>query len=153
MSSLAETMLVRLYPDLARAPDAQVRRDVWRNAAKRCRQSLLLGLVLAVIVGGLVLGAFVGVSRDFVVSPWWPPLLRGLVAAYIVWLVLSLFYPLVARDRMRRLLWEHLAKEGVPICTGCGYDLRGQIGAVCPECGRPLERSGNKRAGELVERC
>jgi len=40
-------------------------------------------------------------------------------------------------ETFRRLLREQLTARGVPICIGCGYDLRGQVEPRCPECGRP----------------
>ncbi len=27
------------------------------------------------------------------------------------------------------------------LCAGCGYDLKGNISGICPECGRPIERT------------
>jgi hypothetical protein len=37
----------------------------------------------------------------------------------------------------RRLLCE----QGIPVCIHCGYDLRGQTVARCPECGREFDPS------------
>lgn len=39
-----------------------------------------------------------------------------------------------ARDLRVKLL-----EAGVPVCLGCGYNLRGLKAARCPECGRGLD--------------
>ncbi|MCB9850467.1 MAG: hypothetical protein H6817_07145 [Phycisphaerales bacterium] len=39
------------------------------------------------------------------------------------------------RRPYQRYLREHLQASGIAICLGCGYDLRGQATARCPECG------------------
>jgi len=40
------------------------------------------------------------------------------------------------RKWMRVFLHEYLNDHGIPVCQGCGYDLRGQVDPRCPECGR-----------------
>ena len=51
----------------------------------------------------------------------------------------GLFGGLWSRRRVRTLLREHLVGLGVPVCVHCGYDLRGQTMARCPECGRSFD--------------
>ncbi len=43
------------------------------------------------------------------------------------------------KRRVRISLREQLVAKGVPICVGCGYDLRGQIEPCCPECGAAFD--------------
>ncbi len=45
----------------------------------------------------------------------------------------------IFRNRVRRRLRELLISNGVPICLKCGYDLRGQAEARCPECGTAFD--------------
>ncbi len=40
------------------------------------------------------------------------------------------------RNSMRTSLRRHLNEHGQPACMACGYDLRGQVDEICPECGR-----------------
>jgi len=40
------------------------------------------------------------------------------------------------REWMRVFLRQYLNDHGIPVCQGCGYDLRGQVHPRCPECGR-----------------
>jgi hypothetical protein len=61
---------------------------------------------------------------------------HGTLVAFIVLVMaaagLSAWYWLsrpFQRDRRRRT-------KG--LCTRCGYDLRGNVSRVCPECGQPL---------------
>ncbi|HPF41137.1 MAG TPA: hypothetical protein PK093_21060 [Phycisphaerae bacterium] len=42
------------------------------------------------------------------------------------------------RRSIQRNLRRQLIASGVPICIRCGYDLRGQEDARCPECGQPF---------------
>ncbi|MGB0717454.1 MAG: hypothetical protein ACPGXK_16375, partial [Phycisphaerae bacterium] len=58
---------------------------------------------------------------------------------------LSVMYNFGFRKPLQRSLRETLRRHGVPICLGCGYDLRGHDQADrdssieesprCPECG------------------
>jgi hypothetical protein len=43
------------------------------------------------------------------------------------------------RKPMRRHLRRRLVALGVPVCLECGYDLRGQTEARCPECGAAFD--------------
>jgi hypothetical protein len=38
-----------------------------------------------------------------------------------------------------KFLREYLQAQGVPVCLKCGYDLRGQVEARCPECGTAFD--------------
>ena len=49
----------------------------------------------------------------------------------------------VVRRVMHRSLRRQLNDAGQPTCMKCGYDLRGQTEARCPECGEPLDRGEN----------
>ncbi|MGE0480043.1 MAG: hypothetical protein AB7Q17_06175 [Phycisphaerae bacterium] len=44
------------------------------------------------------------------------------------------------RTVVRQKLREYLNRNGVPVCMGCGYCLRGLTAWYCPECGRVIER-------------
>lgn len=71
------------------------------------------------------------------------PLWRGLIAnalfyAVPVWLARPGFVRLRGRIRLRR---GRCGWRG-----GCGYDLSGSDGDVCPECGRPVVSSPSRRA-------
>jgi len=45
----------------------------------------------------------------------------------------------LARRGIERHLRTRLLAAGVPVCMHCGYDLRGQTQARCPECGRAFD--------------
>ena len=77
------------------------------------------------------------------------PLWRGLIAntlfyALLVWLLRRGFVVVRGwrRSRRGRCGWR----------GGCGYDLSGSVGEVCPECGRPVGGGGGVKAtAELAE--
>ena len=70
-----------------------------------------------------------------------PPLLGDLL---VFGLAGGAFYAALRglhRRGVRRALRQQLIECGVPVCSPCGYPLRGLPPAtsVCPECGRALE--------------
>ncbi|MEE9295979.1 MAG: serine/threonine-protein kinase [Phycisphaerae bacterium] len=50
------------------------------------------------------------------------------------------------RLHRRRLAHQHLLAVGDPACPKCGYDLRGQEVARCPECGHKVSTSMLRRS-------
>lgn len=42
------------------------------------------------------------------------------------------------RRKLGRVVRRAMRDVGVPICVGCGYDLRASPGPRCPECGYPF---------------
>lgn len=80
-------------------------------------------------------------DRTYVQHPlptkvWWPGM--AVNAAFYGWPVLAL---LAGPTLTRRWRWK---RRGA--CLGCGYDLRGVQGGVCPECG-VLRESAQGRLG------
>ena len=45
----------------------------------------------------------------------------------------------IIRKPIQRSLRRQLNASGRPICVVCGYDLRGQVEARCPECGQSFD--------------
>ena len=135
-AKLCDALACALYPEIRALDDLSARRRVWRAAAARCRCSPVLIVWAALGMAGVVVGT--AITEDFVSPPWWRPLATAINKLYVLWLVLAVSYPYLARTRMTRLLRQELAEHGVPICVHCGYDLRCRVGDVCPECGQPL---------------
>ena len=57
------------------------------------------------------------------------------------WLPATLAALLPAGRAVRWWLRRRRARER-GICAGCGYDLRGNVSGVCPECGSPIPGKG-----------
>ncbi len=62
---------------------------------------------------------------------WMPPLVLAIVTYTLV-------RPLIRHSHHRR----H------NLCVRCGYDLRGNVSEVCPECGTPSRESAPNETGE-----
>ncbi len=63
--------------------------------------------------------------------------LQALFLVFLLGAILYYRYWKYATTVRRRLRWQ-LLREGVPICTECGYDLRGRTTDRCSECGHEL---------------
>lgn len=79
---------------------------------------------------------------------WNSPINIGSVLGIATWIPGLLFVPAcfllgyAATWSWSRQLRAHLQhQKGIPICISCGYDLQGQAGARCPECGRDFDPS------------
>jgi carbon starvation protein len=48
----------------------------------------------------------------------------------------------VVQELARCLMGPTLGERGLPGCHACGYDLRGSVSGVCPECGTGAMQSG-----------
>ncbi len=87
---------------------------------------------MVVFVGGL--GTVLALVENGV-SPWPAVLLSGGFWFLVMVAGLFRFWHRPYVQFVRR----YLHGRGVPICVGCGYDLRGQREPRCPECGRGFD--------------
>jgi hypothetical protein len=106
----------------------------WHDAFKRARQdprlrkrTRVVQSVNYIIVFAAALACLAYTNSLFVMLGLIIVLGGGLVTAQEHFLI---------RPHVQCSLREQLVERGVPICIGCGYDLRGQIQPRCPECGR-----------------
>ena len=103
-------------------------------------------LYVLAVVGTIYVGFYLE-TRSPVASEIASKLMPLALAATCLWFCRS-----VLRKRLRILL----AARGVPICIPCGYDLRGQVAARCPECGSTFDEgllsSSDIASGEIGQR-
>jgi hypothetical protein len=59
---------------------------------------------------------------------------------------LPLWIPLLVTGLPAGWLWWRHLRMAPYQCAACGYDLRGAVGEVCPECGTKREGSGARLA-------
>ena len=146
---LDETSL-RGLPEMSLFPDDETRRRaVEAMHARATRQpSMWIGAITyALVVWTLVFGL------AFVIGQLLPVgrLARWIIAAAIVLAVYCVFLARSPRRDVVHDLRRELVRCGVPVCLGCGYDLRGAAdpdAGRCPECGaRP-----GRRVRRLVEK-
>jgi len=148
------------FPELSFCDEPKARAELW-NAAYRpfgtrsqwgwYWTSVVIGALAGLLVQHLVLPAispFIRVIPHFIVGA----VLAGLIALMIVAALLQLL-----RSRIRRSLRRELRARGFRPCLHCGYDLRGTLGALCPECGQrdlgpPPGTPANEPAAAAVER-
>lgn len=133
---------IRQYPELAYFEASEERDkalDVAMAAAKRgmgvwtvsiAAGLLIVGAAIDVSIGRYLRGtAFEGV--------WGSPNMGAFILPSIAFAGLIMLR--IRRHRLDRSLREQLVQRGVPICLECGYDLRGQTEARCPECGTAFD--------------
>lgn len=98
---------------------------------------------IGLLFGAMLLGLWMFTRR----IPWWgSDSLLFFMTLFVLspYLVAHVVFYSLFQQRLRRSLRHQLAERGHTICVQCGYDLRGQSEARCPECG---ERVHENRGG------
>ncbi len=131
----------RLFPELDRLDTKEDREAVFRQAYKklktRSRFWFILILGTASLSAGLTI-TLVLLKRVLPIPPW---LNAGMVAGVGGGLFAGASEFIFRRPLQKQIRVE-MIERGVPVCLGCGYDLRAQIERRCPECGQPFARTG-----------
>ena len=116
-----------LFPELLCFDGGEARRKALRRAALKVYigGTFVTGACLIIVVG------LSPVIHRYIQLPAWlvaavAGAVSGLGGYGGVWF---------ARKRIRMSLRRQLIAEGMRVCMQCGYDLRGQDRAQCPECG------------------
>ena len=127
----------RIYPELRHFKSREELREaknVFRKKVLWRRRGWGVVLVIAAAVGGLGL-----VSARWLLSIGLPVWLASTVNLG-VWLFLGSFASLFFWHRPYiRFVRQYLVDRGIIVCLKCGYDLRGQTIARCPECGKAFD--------------
>ena len=128
-----------LAPELRRFRDRESAEEALR-VAKGSRHRLLEGVGAPAVMLVIIILYAEFVEPRTGLSPDVAPYLRLL---FIAVFPLGSGYILLRwrRRSIQRNLRRQLIASGVPICIRCGYDLRGQEDARCPECGEPFNPS------------
>lgn len=66
------------------------------------------------------------------------PILRGGLIGGLAGGSVAGIWQFVLRSAIEQEIRVEMVARGIPVCMGCGYDLRGQVEQRCPECGRPF---------------
>ena len=101
-------------------------KDQANNRARGGRSGFVI--LIALVVGWLVFQQALYVAKKFL-FPGVSSVLLFLVVGGIVWGALAVF--LIVYLRMTRT-------PPFGRCAQCGYNLRGNVSGVCPECGGPV---------------
>lgn len=95
---------------------------------------------------GAKVGAFVDGAANFLkamgIAPPIAIALMGVLVASFAGTTLDTACRLqryVVQELARCLMGPTLGERGLPGCLACGYDLRGNVSGVCPECGAGVE--------------
>lgn len=128
----------KLYPEMLRFPDDD-------HSQQMLRQAFMGGLprvvfYLRMFVPALALGITFPLVNQVVrkrlhLEMPFDTLTTMLFLFPLYWVL----YAFPTRGRIRRCMRQYLQEMHIPICLGCGYDLRGQTEARCPECGREFD--------------
>jgi hypothetical protein len=133
---------VQGLPEWAMFPDEETRRraivEIERGMMPRSLKSVLQFLLAVALF--LAVPAVVSFLLTHIALPpmgqWNDRIMWGMIlVGYTILVYLAI------RKDMPRELRKRLLECGVPVCLGCGYDLRGQPSSStrCPECGRTFE--------------
>ena len=127
---------MRLYPELSLfKTDAE--RVAALNEASLASVTLRQVAMLGILCGAML--SILGISHFRLYEPLIPAPV-WLVFEGVAWvLAVSGSVKWLWRERTRGWLRQRLAELGVPICTKCGYNLRGQVEPRCPECGNAFD--------------
>ncbi len=136
--ALWDSIVRRLVPDLRCLPDDAERRRVFRAAVWESRRGYGFACLIATLI---ILTGFSMILPGGGIShfAWLPGWIETSVVGVIILLVTC--YPMWRRYAadVRLAIRRRLMELGVPICTRCGYDLRGHSAEVqCPECGEAV---------------
>lgn len=133
-----------MYPELALLDDraeamrvaGALRNPVYLKARGAVSRIVLYMLLSMLLCGALVWVVLFGLGSIglTVRGPWVPLVLLPVFCVGLGFLSIAIF-----RGYFRKHLWVLLQQQGVAVCTGCGYDLRGQTESRCPECGSQFD--------------
>jgi len=122
-----------VVPELHLLKDADEQIRACENCLKVIhRKWRFVGAAMSISV---FLGIFIYYRLSLLVNVS-PMILPG---ALIVWVALTFLAPLwLCRNSMRRSIREHLNASGIRLCLDCGYNLKGNVSGICPECGERI---------------
>jgi len=129
--------LSQRFPELNQLETKEERQAVFKAALKKV--STRPRYWLPMILVSMTAAAFVPtisllIGRIFSV----PPRLRESMIFGLVMGSLLAGWRLAFRGSIQKQIRVEMIARGIPVCMGCGYDLRGQVEPRCPECGRPF---------------
>ena len=128
----------RIFPEFALFESAQERRKMVRQFDKAILTSARMWFSL-VLVSTVVALLLISSGLHAWLSSLLPPWARNAVVLLLSSALLLGIFNRLYRKPFQRFLREQLIAKGVPICLRCGYDLRGQVEARCPECGKAFD--------------
>jgi len=119
--------------------------------------------VLSQFIGGCILGAILGlgiaicIGALFIILVVGPTGYRGRIEYFVALPVflavpscaIGLGYYLAKREYTEQLESTRLHSH---FCKRCGYDLRGCVDIVCPECGTGISDKQRRHITEMIEK-
>ena len=129
--------ILKAWPEMDLLQDPDERWTVFTTAAGTISHSTGVWLLLLAPVVAVILSIGTSFAERALQGTLWSGLLEHTRAGSPV-LAMGLTLVLISRIRRRhfdRALREQLIRRGCAVCIKCGYDLRGQTVARCPECG------------------
>lgn len=71
------------------------------------------------------------------------PLWVRIIIAALLWSSASWLYARLNRERLRSCLREVIGESG-EACPSCGFDMHGNLGGICSECGCSVSQRKNE---------
>ena len=121
------------FPELSVLESPEEQRRILHVAQRRVKGGVRYCLFFVMDLGVtlLILFCTVRLVQATVNVPSWCS--QG-IAAIVGFVYLTKSFSVIFHRGIRRELRRELLERGMPVCASCGYDLRGQIEARCPEC-------------------
>ncbi|MCA9254110.1 MAG: hypothetical protein KDA33_00670, partial [Phycisphaerales bacterium] len=126
-----------LLPELERFPTDFQKEEALRTA-KSQRPTLILISVFLVLALAIV-GVMLFLTKTFLPAGRISEFIGQVTCQLLITLIMAYLGIRLWVTPIRRSLRRTLVNLGVPICVPCGYDLRGQVKATCPECGASFD--------------
>lgn len=124
------------YPELRYFGTRKERRVLWKD------YSHSPGVGERILYGGCIWVVFFvtwGFVGDHLEELGLPRIARMIVSGAVCGLFFGGLHYYLHNRTYRRYMRKRLQEQGLAICIPCGYNLRGQVEARCPECGERFD--------------
>ena len=121
---------IRSFPELEHLPES-VRDELVRTHSRTSHvvRFVVYCAILGTLIGSMAVACLIQLFHSVLFLWLWP-----VVAVFFSALIYQ-FRLIRIRGQLLMYLEQAAKRERLPMCLGCGYNLRGMTSDRCPECG------------------